>query len=215
LTYRITFAVAGRARFLSHLETVDMLLSALRRAGHEIALSRGMKPRPVISLALPRAVGVESTAEIADIELVADPPPEQLAEELSRQVPQGVTITTIVPAEGRPASSRVRRVRYEAEVAEDLDWDEALTLFEQADEAVVVRHAPGKPDKRVDVKHFCSGVEHRPGRLLLAIELTGEGTARPEELIQSVAAQLGATPSIDRIVRTAIELADAPVGVTT
>jgi radical SAM-linked protein len=214
LTYRITFAVAGRARFLSHLETVDMLLSALRRAGHEIALSRGMKPRPVISLALPRAVGVESTAEIADIELVADPPPEQLAEDLSRQVPQGVTITTIVPAEGRPASSRVRRVRYEAAVAEDLNWDEALTLFELADEAVVVRHAPGKPDKRVDVKRFCSGVEHQPGRLLLAIELTGEGTARPEEVVQAVAATIGATPTITRLVRTRIALAE-PTGVTT
>ena len=33
LKYRITFAVTGRARFLSHLETVDTLLGALRRAG--------------------------------------------------------------------------------------------------------------------------------------------------------------------------------------
>jgi hypothetical protein len=64
LTYRITFAVGGRARFLSHLETVDTLLGALRRAGFDIALSKGMRPRPVISLALPRAVGVETLADI-------------------------------------------------------------------------------------------------------------------------------------------------------
>ena len=192
-----------------------MLLSALRRAGFEIALSRGMKPRPVISLALPRAVGIESTSEIADVELVADPDPEQLTAALARQVPEGVTIHRIVPSQGRPASSRLRRVRYEAEVAEDMDWDEAVTRFELAEEAVVVRTAPGKADKRVDVKHFCSSIAHRPGRLLLTIELTGEGTARPEEIIQSVAAQVGATPSIVRIVRTALELADAPVGVTT
>ena len=69
LTYRITFAVGGRARFLSHLETVDTLLGALRRAGLDIALCKGMKPRPVISLALPRAVGVETRAELADVEL--------------------------------------------------------------------------------------------------------------------------------------------------
>ena len=49
MTYRITFAVRGRARFLSHLETVDTLLSSFRRAGYGIALSRGMKPRPVIA----------------------------------------------------------------------------------------------------------------------------------------------------------------------
>jgi len=60
----LTFAVAGRARFLSHLETVDTLLGALRRAGYQIALSKGMKPRPVISLALPRAVGVRTLADL-------------------------------------------------------------------------------------------------------------------------------------------------------
>ena len=65
MTYRILFEVRGRARFLSHLETVDTLLSALRRGGYQIALSRGMRPRPVISLAMPRAVGVESEAELA------------------------------------------------------------------------------------------------------------------------------------------------------
>ena len=48
MKYRITFAVTGRARFLSHLETVDAMLGALRRAGYDIALSQGMKPRPVI-----------------------------------------------------------------------------------------------------------------------------------------------------------------------
>jgi len=36
LAYRFTFAVRGRARFLSHLETVDTLLSALRRAGFDV-----------------------------------------------------------------------------------------------------------------------------------------------------------------------------------
>ena len=42
-----------------------MLLAALRRVGCEVALSQGMRPKPVISLALPRAVGVESSDELA------------------------------------------------------------------------------------------------------------------------------------------------------
>ena len=92
MTYRITFAVGGRARFLSHLETVDTLLGALRRAGFDIALSKGMKPRPVISLALPRAVGVETLADIADVELRGDHEPLDVAERLMNHLPMGMTV---------------------------------------------------------------------------------------------------------------------------
>ena len=84
MTYRITFAVGGRARFLSHLETVDTLLGALRRAGLDIALRKGMKPRPVISLALPRAVGVETLADVADVDLRGDHEPLEVARAADR-----------------------------------------------------------------------------------------------------------------------------------
>ena len=109
MTYRITFAVSRRARFLSHLETVDTLLSALRRGGYDIALSQGMKPKPVISLALPRAVGVESEAELADVRLVTDPDPSEVAERLARELPDGLDVIAVEEAIGKPASSRLRR----------------------------------------------------------------------------------------------------------
>ena len=61
---------------------------------------------------------------------------------------------------------------------------------------------------------FCSSIEHRPGRLLVELELSDRGTARPEEIANAVAAQVGATPDIARLVRTAIALRDAPAGAT-
>jgi radical SAM-linked protein len=216
LTYRITFAVTGRARFLSHLETVDTLLSALRRAGNDIALSQGMKPRPVISLAMPRAVGVESEGDLADVQLVADPEPAVLAGDLAARLPEGMRVVTVERrAPGRRAAARVRRVEYRVDVADDVDWEAALAAFETATEAVAVRTAPGKPDRRVDVKQFCHSIEYEPGRFALDLELTEGGTARPEEVIHAVAATIGATATIERLVRTAITLAAEPVGVET
>jgi radical SAM-linked protein len=214
LTYRIAFAVAGRARFLSHLETVDILLGALRRAGFEIALSQGPKPRPVIALALPRAVGVESLGELADVDLLGDHDPVDVAERLANQLPLGMTVLGAQRVEGKPAASRVERIRYSADVADDIDWDEALALYANLAEAVVTRTAPDKPDKAVDVKRFCTTVHHEPGRLVFDIELSPAGAARPEEVVQAVAAASGATPTINRLVRTEIVLRDQPVGVT-
>jgi radical SAM-linked protein len=214
LTYRITFAVGGRARFLSHLETVDTLLGALRRAGFDIALSKGMKPRPVISLALPRAVGTETLADIADVELRGDHEPLEVAERLANHLPMGMTVVVIEPATGKQAAARVESVNYRVEVADDLDWDAALAAFAAAETCEVVRTAPNKASKRVDVRRFCSAVAHEPGALEMELAVTDAGTARPEELAQAVAALVGATPNIERLVRTAIRLRE-PVGART
>lgn len=215
MTYRFTFAVRERARFLSHLETVDTLLSAIRRAGYQVALSRGMKPRPVIALALPRAVGVESEGELADVELTSDPTPAELRERLAPQLPAGFALLAVEPAEGKQAASRVRAVRYLIELGGDADLDEAVARYLASDEAVVIRTAPNKPDKRVDVRRFCEQVQPVPGGLGAEIEMTDAGTARPEEVVTAVAATTGATPTITRIVRTEIVLRDAAVGVHT
>ena len=215
MTYRFTFAVRGRARFLSHLETVDTLLSAIRRAGYQVALSRGMKPRPVIALALPRAVGVESEGELADIELTSAPRPAELRERLAPQLPAGFELLAIEPAEGKQAASRVRAVRYLIETDDAVDWDDAVARYLQADQAIVTRTAPNKPDKPVDVRRFCGSVRPVPAGLEADIDLTDAGTARPEEVATAVAATLGATPTITRIVRTQIVLREAAVGAHT
>jgi radical SAM-linked protein len=215
LTYRFTFAVRGRARFLSHLETVDTLLSAIRRAGYQVALSRGMRPRPVIALALPRAVGVESDGELADVELTGDPDPAELRERLAPQLPAGFGLLGVEHAEGKQAASRVRAVRYLVETDDGVDWEAAVARYLQSDEAVVTRTAPKKPDKRVDVRRFCARLQPVPAGLEAEIELTDAGTARPEEVATAVAATIGATPTITRIVRTEIVLRDAVVGAHT
>jgi radical SAM-linked protein len=214
LTYRITFAVGGRARFLSHLETVDTLLGALRRAGLDIALSKGMKPRPVISLALPRAVGVETLADVADVELRGDHEPLDVEERLANHLPMGMTVVSVELATGRQAASRVDAVTYRVEVAGDVDWDAALAAFAEAETCEVVRTAPNKASKRVDVRRFCTALTHEPGALEMELAVTDAGTARPEELTQAVAALVGATPTIERLIRTAIRLRE-PVGVDT
>ena len=77
-----------------------------------------------------------------------------------------------------------------------------------------MRSAPNKASKRVDVRRFCTALAHEPGALEMELAVTDAGTARPEELTQAVAALVGATPTIERLTRTAIRLRE-PVGVDT
>ena len=95
--------------------------------------------------------------------------------------------------------------------AELLDAARALA----ADTAVVTRTAPKKADKRIDVRAFCTHISRGPDGLVADIDLTEAGTARPEEVATAVAATIGATPTIIRLVRTDIVLREAPVGAHT
>jgi radical SAM-linked protein len=174
-----------------------------------------MKPRPVISLALPRAVGVESEGEVAEVQLADDPTVELLSEALATQLPAGLSLLAVQPAESKPAASRIAAARYRVEVADDLDWPAAVDRYAAEEHAVVVRRSFGKAPKDIDVKRFCPRVEYTPGVLTARIEMTAAGTARPEELATAVAATVGATTTINRLVRTEIVLHDVPVGALT
>ena len=82
-----------------------------------------MKPRPVIALALPRAVGVESEAELADVELTSEPSPGELAARLPAQLPAGFELIAAEPAVGQAGRVARARGQYLIEVAGDIDWD--------------------------------------------------------------------------------------------
>ena len=66
-----------------------------------------------------------------------------------------------------------------------------------SDEATVTRRMLGKPDKRVDVRRFCSSTR-APARAVLEVELELSDGAPPgpRRSPNAVAAQVGATPNI-------------------
>jgi radical SAM-linked protein len=158
---------------------------------------------------------VQAQADLADVELVGDPDPVEVAGRLGAELPQGMTIVSVEPAEGRTAASRVAGAEYEVEVEDDLDWPAALAAFAAAERLDVVRTAPGKADRTVDVRSYCSSIEHEPGLLRMELRMTDSGTARPDEIAQAVAGLAGRTANIKRLVRTRIRLRPQPVGART
>ena len=73
----------------------------------------------------------------------------------------------------------------------------------------------GKADRTVDVRSYCSSIEHDPGLLRMELRMTDSGTARPDEIAQAVAGLAGRTATITRLVRTRIHLRPQPVGART
>ena len=212
--YELRLAVEGRIRFLSHLETVDTLLSALRRSGVRLALSRGMKPKPLIKVAMPRPVAVEAWGEIVEVELQEAVDPDVFALNLSSTLPAGLTLQGVraMPREAASSASRVAGSTFriwldDAPVEQVEQWVEAFL----ASEAVTVRRKTPKQDRDVDVRAVIGDMAVTEGpdpAVRVYARLTESGSVKPDEVVRALSTLAGRDLAARRIVRESITLAE-------
>ena len=193
-TLVIGFKVKGNLRFLSHHETMAMFHRVFARARIELCYSAGFNPRPRLSLPLPRSVGTESEAEIVCVLVSGDElrlDPEQVKEQICRQVPQGCEITDVevIPRKVRyrpvsvvyvfslPASAGDERI----EAAVD-----GLRRVLKAGEGLVVRRQGygAKSAREIDVSGYIDSIEREPNGWAVKCNITASGTVRADEILQ-------------------------------
>jgi radical SAM family uncharacterized protein/radical SAM-linked protein len=104
--YRLRFRKEGLARFIGHLDHVDVLVRALRRCGVTLAYSKGYHPMPKVELPPPLPLGVSGAAEW--LEFQAGPlDRERLLKDLRDCLPAGLVPEKVfrVPASAPGLSS--------------------------------------------------------------------------------------------------------------
>jgi radical SAM-linked protein len=67
--FRLRYGKFGRAAFLGHLDTIRVLGRLLRRAGVEVAYTRGFHPKPAFTFAPALSLGVASLGELLDVSI--------------------------------------------------------------------------------------------------------------------------------------------------
>lgn len=214
--YLLRFAVRGRARYVAHLDTVEVLRRAVRRAGARLALSGSMRPKPLLSVALPRSVGVESRSELCEFTLAAEPA-EDFVARLQDALPAGFMLLEVSPyRHRRPAGARVVAVRYRV-VAEPRRpglapgvLADLATRYTCTSEMIVERVRLGRR-RQIDVKSFVSAVEITLVGRAVVVEfeaaVTPGGTVRPEEVVAAMARLAGLELEVLGVERLHIELA--------
>jgi radical SAM family uncharacterized protein/radical SAM-linked protein len=89
---RSRFMKVGAARFLGHLEMIDVFVRAARRASIPMQFSEGFHPLPKISFTNPLPVGTESLAEFMDLDLCRYMKADDFQERFNRELPPGLRI---------------------------------------------------------------------------------------------------------------------------
>lgn len=101
---RSQFVKVKEARFMGHLEMIDVFSRAARRAGIPMKFSEGFHPLPKISFTNPLPVGTESLVEFMDLELARYMKAGEVKERLNRELPLGLWIIDAheMALKGRP-----------------------------------------------------------------------------------------------------------------
>ncbi len=93
---RLLFEKTGNAVWMSHLDLMRLFQRAFKRAELPLKHTQGFSPRPLVSIALPLSVGMESHCELLDFELDGlKLPYEQIQNALNNTLVSGVHIKSV------------------------------------------------------------------------------------------------------------------------
>jgi radical SAM-linked protein len=143
---RLFFEKTGRAKYLSHLDLMRTFQRAFLRADFPLRHSEGFNPHPLLSIALPLALGCESYCEVLDTEFPESARAEQnapfpgLCALLNHVLPEGIRMRAAAEPLAKPAA--IRRVLCRAELFYDEkpdDLAEKLRVFWTAEDITIAK----------------------------------------------------------------------------
>ena len=106
--YRLRYTKLGQAAYLAHLDLVRHLPRIFRRAGLDIAYSRGFHPKPGLCFGPALGLGLPSLGELLDVKLGDDVTPAELLRRLNAVSLAGIEfLAAAVLQESEPALGRV------------------------------------------------------------------------------------------------------------
>jgi radical SAM-linked protein len=213
----VHFERRGAARYLSHLDTARALQRTFARAGLQLALSQGMRPKPRFSLGLPLPVGVAGLNELASAELAENESnaPQEILARLAAAAPEG-----LLPLAVEVSEQRVRLepliADYECLVPVDpAALSEAAKEFALAESAPVERVSP-KGRRQVELKRFVAGVTVRAAgegsALRFSVRHRADGAARPDEVVRELLRRAGCDDVAPLVTRVNVVYDGLPVG---
>ncbi|MCL2002810.1 MAG: TIGR03936 family radical SAM-associated protein [Oscillospiraceae bacterium] len=181
INLRLAYHKTGRARFLSHLDTMRVFKQALTRAGLPLRYTEGFNPHPVLSIALPLGVGVESVTERLDFGVTDNISMGTLPAKLNAALPEGFHVTQAVVG-GRPVS-QIAYARYEITVDSQAAPEQAAALFTTS--AVVQKRSKKKDCVPTDIVPFIKEITCRGAQCLTVTLTARDPILNPEYIAEA------------------------------
>lgn len=203
-SYRVHYSRLGDARFLGHLEILQLIFRALHRAGLPMLFSQGYNPSPRVSFSPALPVGVESHVEFFDMDLSKPlSRTAEIAAELDQQLPDFITITSVVPVRKQTPTTKI--ISYEINLPDPVDGGAVATKIREflAAEQFVVERIRKKKKRELDVRVLVSRLEQNGLKLFVdLIHPHNAAGTNPRELLEKVVGLTDEQALLARITKT-------------
>ncbi|UCF72012.1 MAG: TIGR03960 family B12-binding radical SAM protein [Deltaproteobacteria bacterium] len=204
--YRLNFTKLEKARYLSHLELMRLFIRAFRRAGMDLVYSGGYHPMPRVSFALALPVGIESLAEMVDIQVKNSQNTCQTIERLNRELPPGIKVLFMKEISTKAPPPRTKESYFHIKVNGSFSAA-SLDRFLRVDTYPVVRRHRNS-DRTVDIRSQVRELNLLSKDEIQLVIRHGRGPgAKPAEIMREIFALPDSQMEEMRILKTKCVLA--------
>jgi len=205
---RVVYSKTGRARYISHLDTMRTLTRALRRSGLPLWYTQGFNPHLYMTFLLPLALGVESLCEIVDLRLTRQMDWDAVKEGVSAHLPPGFEIQSargpILPAK----CIAWAEYRLELDFPQGEREGAALAMKQLLESnCIMVSKKTKKGEQMVDIRPHLSLLDISAGERGFSCDLRlSAGTAAnvSPRLVLEAFGQIARPPESVKILRTGV-----------
>ncbi len=209
--YRLRYTKLGQAAYLAHLDLVRHLPRIFRRAGLDVAYSRGFHPKPGFCFGPALGLGMPSLGELLDVKLSDEVAPAELLGRLNAVSLAGIEfLAAAALLELEPALGRVlARAQYAVWLPDGAGAEKAMLAYASGAPLLAARRErqdsrKSAPAARVDVRPSLTDVasaseeemgllaaklgwlDARPDQVLtFGVVVSALGSARPVEVVEA------------------------------
>lgn len=140
---RILFSKTGKLKFISHLDLIRTMKSALLRAGVPVWYTEGFNPHPKMVFALPLSLGIESLCEYMDFKITRPMDFDEMTERLNAALPPEIRVSRAYFPKNK--LSECAWAEYTVDSPEKIDLSPLLA------ESLVVMKKTKSGEKQVDI----------------------------------------------------------------
>ena len=184
---RVSFSKTGKAKYFGHLELVNIMFRAIKRAKIDIKYSQGFHPKPKVSFEDPLAIGIESESENMFITVSHIIKPEEVVTKLNKQLPEGLEILECIVASSKAKINRLNGYNYRVYI-KDFDFDESdIKNFKNKEEVVVERLSKKGKINKINLKNVVSKISLTSKKEIEFILKPDNGkTVRPNQVLKTI-----------------------------
>ena len=183
----VYFSKLDQAKYLGHLELVNVFLRALKRAEIPVVFSQGFHPKPKVSFDDPLPIGIESEQERFTLSVPDYVRPQSVVRRLNDHLPEGLAVKSCQITTRKSGQQAATAHTYVVSLREGEFEEEKLASFNRATNATIsLSNRKGKL-KKIDLKDMVLNIAlPKPTRLKITLMSAPGKTMRPAMILRHI-----------------------------